>query len=371
MSEKVSIIIPTYNRENTIKRAIDSILNQTYKNYEIIVVDDCSEDKTESIVKDLNNKRIIYIKNEKNIGGAASRNVGLNNASGEIIAFLDSDNEWKENYLEDRLHYIDKGYNFVFGRIEIIEENGNKVVLPTESFEEFKTYEDLVGILLDHNIIDTNSVVMKKKLFDQYGGFTSDLKKYQDWDYFMSIIFQNDVKYYFCDNVLVNNYRQKDSISYNSNTTWESLFSIFVNHIDEYRKYDKVGEMLKKMFISDYAGVTLLDRVKQIEKYIKVDDYKNIIRFFASDMNMSSKEYRLLYDEKCLLLEENKKKEKYIEQLQIDRARKNLLEEENKKKEDYILELQREIELKSSNKKKDNYILELYRKIKSSKKSKK
>lgn len=100
---KVSVIIPTYNRAHLIGRAIKSVLNQTYKDFEIIIVDDGSTDKTEEVVKDFKDERVRYIRREKNKGGSAARNTGIKAARGEYIAFQDSDDEWLPEKLEKQM----------------------------------------------------------------------------------------------------------------------------------------------------------------------------------------------------------------------------------------------------------------------------
>lgn len=93
----ISVIIPTYNRGHLIERAINSVLRQTYKKIEIIVVDDCSTDGTEEVMRQYtNNNKIKYVKLDKNSGACKARNTGIKVASGNVIAFLDSDDEWDE-----------------------------------------------------------------------------------------------------------------------------------------------------------------------------------------------------------------------------------------------------------------------------------
>ena len=100
----VSVIMPTYNRVDIIGRAIDSVLKQTYDNFELIIIDDGSTDNTETSIKDkydeyIQNGKIKYIK-QKNSGVNIARNNGLSKATGNIIAYLDSDNYWMDTYLE-------------------------------------------------------------------------------------------------------------------------------------------------------------------------------------------------------------------------------------------------------------------------------
>ena len=100
METMVSIIIPTYNRANVIKRAIDSVLRQTYDSYEVVVVDDGSTDETESVIAGIQDARIRYIALKENQGVAHARNIGIREARYDYIAFLDSDDEWLLDKLE-------------------------------------------------------------------------------------------------------------------------------------------------------------------------------------------------------------------------------------------------------------------------------
>lgn len=124
MSDLVSIIMPSYNTASYIGETIRSVLNQSYKNWELIIVDDCSADDTDEIIKPfLKDTRIRYSKNEKNSGAAVSRNRALRKAQGRWIAFLDSDDIWHPRKLERQIRFMEKkNYHFSYTMYEEIDE---------------------------------------------------------------------------------------------------------------------------------------------------------------------------------------------------------------------------------------------------------
>lgn len=124
--ELVSIIMPSYNTASYIKQTIESIIKQTYRNWELIIVDDCSTDDTDIVVKPfLTDTRICYLKNERNSGAAVSRNYALREAKGKWIAFLDSDDLWHPRKLELQIQFMHKkGYKFTFTDYKIVYSNG-------------------------------------------------------------------------------------------------------------------------------------------------------------------------------------------------------------------------------------------------------
>lgn len=136
MSELVSIIMPSYNTGKYIRETIESVLAQSYENWELIIVDDCSTDNTDEVVNQyLADERIRYIKNDTNSGAAISRNSALNEAKGKWIAFLDSDDLWEPTKLEKQVAFmVDNDYHFSYTNyIEIDEKslpNGKYVTGP-------------------------------------------------------------------------------------------------------------------------------------------------------------------------------------------------------------------------------------------------
>lgn len=176
----VSIIIPTFNRKNTISRAIDSVLNQYFKNNELIIIDDGSGDGSEDFIKEkytksLKSNKIKYFKLDHH-GVSAARNFGLSHASGNIIAYLDSDNEWNPKYLFSMLSMLDANeqHNCAYCDVKITNQNTHKDYILNQGFDRKK--------LLQASYIDLNGFIHKKHLFDERGGFDEDLSRLVDWD---------------------------------------------------------------------------------------------------------------------------------------------------------------------------------------------
>lgn len=148
----VSIIMPSWNTENFIGETIKSVLNQTYTNWELIIVDDCSTDNTETVVLAFQDDRIKFYHNEKNVGAALTRNTALRIAKGEWIAFLDSDDIWMPHKLEHQIKFMrDNGYVLSYTEYEKIDEQSNALdiyVSGPEKVDKRKMYNyDYIGQL--------------------------------------------------------------------------------------------------------------------------------------------------------------------------------------------------------------------------------
>lgn len=123
-NDLVSIIMPSYNTGGYIKKSVESVLAQTYENWELIIVDDCSTDNTDEVIAQLSDPRIRYLKNEKNSGAAVSRNKALREAKGRWIAFLDSDDLWAPEKLEKQIQFMKRNeYHFSYTCYEEIDEH--------------------------------------------------------------------------------------------------------------------------------------------------------------------------------------------------------------------------------------------------------
>ncbi len=168
---RVSIIMPTYKHAHLISRALDSVVNQTYNNWECIIIDNSSPDNTFEIVKNYNNPNFIYkvVSNDGSI--AASRNAGIRDASGSLIAFLDSDDYWERNKLESLINSFGDDIDFIYHKLRcysLIE--GNMVPLGVAECRDISNnpYESL---LKDGPSPTTSAIMLRKDILDRVGFF--------------------------------------------------------------------------------------------------------------------------------------------------------------------------------------------------------
>lgn len=162
----VSVIIPVYNAERFIRKALDSVFAQTYQKIQVVLVDDRSKDKSAEIIKEYGEKHpnIIYHLQEKNMGAGAARNKALELATGQYVAFLDSDDIWKPDKTERQLKRMKKHHSpFGYGAIEMIDENG-KVIKPKRKISERCDYR----YLLHNTVIATSSVIVDRSVLGDF-----------------------------------------------------------------------------------------------------------------------------------------------------------------------------------------------------------
>ena len=202
----VSVIIPTYNRAHLIRRSVQSVLNQTYKNLELIVVDDGSTDNTKEVIESIDDKRIVYIKQE-NQGASAARNTGIDLAKGKYIAFQDSDDIWHSNKLKKQIDVLNKNNaDVVFCKAFILGTLRKKKV-PYFFKEGFldKT-QTALGI-------STQTVVGKKDIFVN-NKFDKEKRFLDDFE-LLSRLIKKGYSLYCMDEALVDYDRQPNSIASN------------------------------------------------------------------------------------------------------------------------------------------------------------
>ena len=210
---KISVVIPTYNRKKYIKRAIDSVIHQSYEPFEIIVIDDGSTDGTYELIKQSYSSSQISLKKQKNSGVSSARNKGIKLANGDWIAFLDSDDEWFENKLELQVREIKKSKIFICHTNEIWIRNGIRV-------NQMKKHQKYGGAIfkkcLDMCRISPSSVMIHRRVFDEIGLFDEDLIICEDYDLWLRISSKYPVLY--LDSMLIKKFGgHEDQLSKNIN----------------------------------------------------------------------------------------------------------------------------------------------------------
>ena len=190
---KVSIIIPTYNREEFITETIKSVLNQTYKDFEIIVVDDGSTDNTKQKLELFKSK--IKLIEQKNSERAIARNNGVKNSSGEYIAFLDSDDLWIKNKLENQVNFLDEKKDFIltYGQSLRINEHGKSIKTAKRQIQGYSgnVFEEL----LFRNFIVSATPLIRREQFERTTGFQTKYVPYEDWEFWIRLSLLG--KFYF------------------------------------------------------------------------------------------------------------------------------------------------------------------------------
>ncbi len=185
---KVSAIILTYNRAHMVTEAIDSVLTQSFKDFELIIVDNCSSDNTESVVKSYNDKRIRYFKHQNNGLIGVNRNYGIKKSRGEYIAFLDDDDLWLPEKLEKQVELLDsnKELGLVYSDTYLIDSNGN--LRRHAYFYRIKPFGgNAFNKLLRGNFIPMLTVVIRREMLDKVGEFNSGYKICLDYDLWLRI----------------------------------------------------------------------------------------------------------------------------------------------------------------------------------------
>ncbi|GIT91418.1 hypothetical protein JANAI62_18750 [Jannaschia pagri] len=174
----VSIIMPSWNRAFTIGEAIQSVLDQSYGNWELLICDDASEDRTADVIRDFKDERIRYMRFQKS-NGAGARNHGLRMARGEYIAYLDSDNMWHPLFLDVMLRRLmaKPGVPIAYGAYLDTETKGARVILQDISRPPFRPVQ-----LSGKNFMDLNTIMHHRRVVDWLGGFDGRLPRLQDWD---------------------------------------------------------------------------------------------------------------------------------------------------------------------------------------------
>lgn len=184
----VSVIIPTYNRACDLKRALDSVQAQTITNWEVLVIDNNSQDNTDEIVAGYRDSRIKLLKINNDGVVAASRNLGIHQAQGQYIAFLDSDDWWMSDKLSLSIDAMNAGFDVVYHDLFLIKKPSQKLLIKVTNSRELNR-PVLKDLLFNGNCLPNSSVVVRKLLLEKIGGLSEDedLIGCEDYDAWLRI----------------------------------------------------------------------------------------------------------------------------------------------------------------------------------------
>ena len=234
MAGLVSVIIPTHNREKTIERAVDSVLNQTYKNIEIIIVDDCSTDSTLEVLKSRYGgfANVTIFQLERNSGACVARNKGIDLSRGEYIAFLDSDDAFLEEKIEKQISALEKSGNKLCATSYWrIDASGKKKTIHVKTDGGDSLYNELLFC----NFITTGTLVGEAKIF-KTERFDESLPRYQDWDLVLRLASNYEFDLLDEETLL----QEYQPISITSSTshqkTYNAMKVIYEKHKDSFEK---------------------------------------------------------------------------------------------------------------------------------------
>lgn len=248
MSKKVSVIIPVYNGYDNIKKAINSVLEQSYKPYEIIIIDDASTDNTQEQIP--NNKLIKYKRLNSNVGGGEARNVGLKLAKGDLIAFLDSDDIWFKNKLMIQVNYWinqEKNHNLIVSCHSLSLPYNIKIPK-----NEYNSKNGLFeNMFFSSGMFQTSSLLIPSSILKNIR--FSDIKVHQDYDFIIKCQINNirieilpDALYYFTS----------DNFSNRISTTFNALDSLhWVIRKNKFFTADMINYYINKYNIFERLSV--------------------------------------------------------------------------------------------------------------------
>ena len=279
---KVSIIIPVYNGENYLEEALKSALNQTYKNIEIIVVDDGSKDKTEKICEKYKNK-IKYLKKE-NGGVATALNLALENMTGDYFSWLSHDDLYYKNKIEEQIsaleEYDDK--TILFSEYDLIDKKGKVYAKVTFPESELKKKQSLS---LMNGYINGITLLIPKKAFEECGNFNTNLWCTQDYDLWFKFM-SKGYRFKLVNKTLASSRQHPNQTTYQSSKTLTEGNELWINMIKN---------MPKKLVNSEYGNLYIF--YNTMTNFLVKTDYKDAYNFAKKEKEKIYNDFEVNYND--------------------------------------------------------------------------
>ncbi len=267
---KISVVIPTFNNGQLLKRCINSVLSQTYKNFEIIIIDNYSKDETSEIITRFKDKRISHIKIYNNGIIAKSRNLGIKKSTGQWIAFLDSDDIWYPNRLKKISKYFNERYRYdlISTNEYMVYENSN---VKKRLFYELNSKNNYKTLLLYGNKLSPSASVVRKEFLIKNSIYFKEDKNFitvEDYDFWL-IIALNKARFKFLDSFEGEYLVHSNNSSSKKNLHNNNLFNLIEFHTLNVQTFEKnKNELLKKLINLRKSIIKLKSR--QLKEFLYV-----------------------------------------------------------------------------------------------------
>lgn len=264
--EKVSIIIPTYNRADVLDTSIQSILQQSYTDFELLIVDDGSTDNTDIVVGSIHDDRIRYLEMPENKGVAAARNEGIRQAKYDYIAFQDSDDYWKQDKLEKQMTFLTQRpeIGLLYCPYECRKADGSTILVPDRNIPSEEKQGNIYRYMLLRNTIGTPSVLLRRQCLEKSGLFCESLSCLEDWELFLRIAKDHEIAFQEEPMVRVN--LSTDGVSHNISGYYEARCYMLARHKEALLRYGIFQDVTKDI-LESAEKLGILTQISKIMQY--------------------------------------------------------------------------------------------------------
>lgn len=281
MNPLVSVVINCYNGEKYLKDSVKSVFSQSYLKWEIIFIDNCSDDSSSEILFSFNDKRIRYFKTEKKLSLGEARNFALKKVNGELIAFLDVDDIWEPEKLNNTIIYFESD-----PKIGLVHSNYLNFWQGGFSVANSKTkseYEDFKYLLINYKV-GMSAAVIRKSILDTYDiSFNNNFSLVEDFDFFLKVAFFSNV--YYTSNILVKYRIHSESLTLKNLNKWSEEFEILKTELQNLlnkRAYEFKKELKWIQIRSINSNILYLikDNNKKLASYLIIKNSRLSIKFY-------------------------------------------------------------------------------------------